>query len=272
MKKYLFLLFLIAYAFKLPAQHTDALVNAEKAFEKICLEKGIRDGFLSFVDSNAIILTDKGPVNAKQFWNSLPVLEAVFTWSPSFTEMSITSDWGYTSGNFEHRAKFLADTANATGQYSTVWHKTEQGEWKYLIDIGNDHAATPLVKYAKTIKIEKSSGGSGTNADSLMDIEKKFILLFEKNINEAYQQSGSEKYILNITGYTPITTTAEAISVLKKTPSPLKYHPAGSAISPAKDMAVVYGVFERDHIQGKYLRIWRHEKNGWKIALEVVKI
>jgi hypothetical protein len=48
--------------------------------------------------------------------------------------------------------------------------------------------------------------------------------------------------------------------------------PVGLKISPANDLAAVYGTFSHSDKEGNYLRIWRHEKNGWKIALEVIRI
>src|SRR6478736_5771603 len=91
------------------AQNADALVATETAFEKSCLAKGIRDGFLDWVDSNGITLTKTGTVNAKKFWSSLPTFDGVFSWSPSYAEMSLSGDWGYTTGNFEHRPKTISD-------------------------------------------------------------------------------------------------------------------------------------------------------------------
>ena len=273
MKKILLPVLLFSLATMLVrAQNTDALVNAEKAFEKDCLIKGIRDGFLANVDSNAVIVVANGPVNAKKFWASLPVLEGVFSWSASYAEMSVSGDWGYTTGNYEHRAKTLADTVNDWGQYNTVWHKTDNGEWKYLIDMGTPHPPAQLEKFAKSILIEKKSAGENTREDSLINLDKRFISSFEKNMPAAYQTYGSEKYIMTLSGNAAVTSTSQAIYLISKIPSSLKFHATGVKISPAHDMAAVYGDLEKDDKRGNYMRIWRHEKNGWKIALEVIRI
>src|SRR4051812_26639918 len=121
----------------LAAQNGLALVAAEKAFEKSCFEMGIRNGFLAHVDSNAIVFTGKGPVDAKQFWRSLPAFEGIFSWSPSYSELSLSGDWGYTTGNYQHRPRTLQDQPDECGQYTTLWGKNNQGVWKYLMDIGN---------------------------------------------------------------------------------------------------------------------------------------
>jgi ketosteroid isomerase-like protein len=272
MKKYPLLLLFITSVLNMRAQNAEALIKAERVFEKSCLKEGIRAGFLANVDSNGIAFTGRGPVDAKQFWTSLPAFEGVFSWSPSYAEMSISSDWGYTTGNYEHRAKTLEDTVDESGQYTTVWHKISNGEWKYLIDIGNGHPSAPLDKKSTTISIDKYSAGNMTPGDVLPGQEEQFILAFKKNIDGAYQEYMSGKYILNLTGYGPVTSADSAAWLINKIPSALKYHPAGAKISPGKDLFSVYGTFDRDDKKGNYLRIWRHEKNGWKIALEVIRI
>jgi len=264
------LLFFVA-CFKAGAQNTDPLVKAELSFEKACLEKGLRRGFLDNMDSNAIAFTEKGPVAAKPLWTSFPDFEGVFTWSASYAEMSISGDWGYTTGNFEHRSRILQDTVTESGQYTTVWQKTANGEWKYLIDIGNPHPHSPLKKIAVPVEIEKTI--SPQSADHFLpDQENQFIDAYEKNIRSAYQHFGSRKYLLNLSGYQLVTSTDSAILLIEKNESAFKYSPDGVMISPGMDMAAVYGTFDQKGIKGNYLRIWRHEKAGWKIALEVIKM
>jgi ketosteroid isomerase-like protein len=261
----------IFFCSHLLAQNTEALIKAEIAFEKSCLENGIRDGFLAHVDSNGIEFMEKGPVDAKKFWRSLPVFEGVFSWSPTYAEMSISGNWGYTSGNYEHRPKSINDTVDESGQYTTVWHQLENGKWKYLIDIGNNHQQRPLDKYPITIDPGKFSAGKNTSQAALLEQENLFIQSFEKNIGQAYHEMGSVKYILNITSSMPVTSTDSAVVILGKIPS-LKYHPVGAKISSGNDMAAIYGTFNQTGKTGSYLRIWRHEKDGWKIALEVIRI
>ena len=165
MKKYFALIISICLSVRMSAQNAQALVVAEKAFEKSCLESGIRNGFLANVDSNGIDFSEKGPVDARQFWRSLPAFDGIFSWSPAYSELSISGDWGYTTGNYEHRPKTLKDPPDECGQYTTLWGKNDQGEWKYLMDIGNAHDCAPLDKNAKIISIEKyerrSTGQSG---------------------------------------------------------------------------------------------------------------
>ena len=271
MAKYIVHFIFICFYLCPKAQNADPLIKAEKDFEKSCLQNGIRDGFLAFVDSNGIEFNDKGPRNAKKFWSSLPAFDGVFSWSPSFAEMSISGSWGYTTGNFEHRLKTLSDSVEASGQYTTVWHKIENGEWKYLIDIGNGHAHIPPEQYAKTIATEKRKAILNGDEPGLADQENLFIMSFEKSTRDAYQKFGSSSYILNLTGQLPVISTDTAVALIGKYQPAWKYHPAGLMISNGDDMGAVYGTFSRGEKTGNYIRIWRHEQTGWKIALEVIK-
>ncbi len=253
------------------AQNTEALIKAEKDFEKSCLENGIRDGFLAHVDSNGIQFTGKGPVEAKKFWQSQPVFDGIFSWSPSFAEMSVSGNWGYTTGNYLHRPKRLSDSVVESGQYTTVWHRIENGQWKYLFDIGNSHSNQLLDNYPVTVAADKYRAAKNTNESNIISQENTFIHSFEQSISRGYHNMASSKYILNITDRSPLTSTDSAVAILNRISS-LQYHPVGVKISPAADMAAVYGTIDQAGKTGSYLRIWRHEKEGWKIALEVIRI
>ena len=271
MKKYFVLLISSCLSIHLSAQDSHALVAAETAFEKSCLESGIRNGFLANVDSNAIVFTEKGPVDAKQFWRSLPAFDGIFSWSPSYSELSVSGDWGYTTGNYEHRSKTLNDPPDECGQYTTLWGKNELGEWKYLIDIGTSHDCIPLDKNPTIITVEKYGAGELASKEKISEKENEFIVALGQNMEDAYLKYGSSKYILNMPQFHPVTSRDSAVILLKKTGATLKYHPAGIKISPGKDMAAAYGTIESGSKTGSYVRIWRHEKTGWKIALEVIR-
>jgi ketosteroid isomerase-like protein len=265
--------FLIIFSCKKgAAQNAEALIKAENQFESTCLREGIRDGFLAWVDPNGIEITEKGPTNAKQLWSSYPAFEGIFSWSPSYAEMSISGDWGYTTGHFEHRPKSIGDSVDGAGQYTTVWHKNMKGEWKYLIDIGNNHAPVLPEKAVFTVSIRKYPATQFGDSSGLAEIEKKFIYLFEKDIHAAYQTFCSGSYLLNTSGHMPVFSPDSAVVLINRISIPLLYHPYGVFLSEGKDMGVIYGRFSIKEKSGNYIRVWRFEEGGWKIALEVIRL
>ena len=69
-----------------------------------------------------------------------------------------------------------------------------------------------------------------------------------------------------------LPTSIVQFDLLNRSRLPPLYHVSGIFISPGGDMAAVYGSIENPAKTGSYLRIWRFEKTGWKIALEVIRI
>src|SRR5262249_15710429 len=158
--------------------------------------------------------TQNGPVNGKKFWSSLPVFDGVFTWSPAIAEIAPSGHWGYTSGNYEHRPKSLEDTPNEFGQYTTVWQQYPDGQWKYLIDIGNPHPKGALDKESRIITGHGTEDINGSDA-TLMELEKNFILDFEKDLNQAYLSFCSNSYHLNFSGHGLIAQKDSAVQLIK---------------------------------------------------------
>jgi len=54
-------------------------------------------------------------------------------------------------------------------------------------------------------------------------------------------------------------------------PTQIKYEFIDSGISSSGDLGYVYGTTMINGKQDGYLRIWRKETEGWKIALEVLR-
>jgi hypothetical protein len=63
-----------------------------------------------------------------------------------------------------------------------------------------------------------------------------------------------------------------AILRLKPYSPNLRFEPVDVKLSPAGDMAVISGYLYHQNVKKHYIRIWRNEPTGWKIALEVIKI
>lgn len=252
------------------SQAVEDLIRAEKSFEKTCHEKGLQEGFLSHADSSGITFSRVGPVNAIAYWLEQGRADGFYSWSPAIAEISASGDWGYTTGPYEYRMSSLDDTVSNSGQYTTVWKKSSHGQWKYILDIGNGHPHTSLDGKPRAIQCDKQADPQATN-DSLMHCEQNFIEEFENSPRVAYQKFGAEEYVLNLGGHTPVLSTADAVELLLELDLQPEYHPVNSALSPGKDMAMVYGTLVQGEKKSNYLRIWRSEPEGWRIALEVIQ-
>jgi len=116
----------------------EELINVDKAFSALCVEKGMNHAFLHYVADDGVMLRP----------NSMPVVgranienlfqgddkDLDFTWQPLYADVAKSGELGYTYGTYN----FGAGESRQQGTYVSVWKKNANGEWKFVIDSGND--------------------------------------------------------------------------------------------------------------------------------------
>jgi len=249
----------------------EQIVKAENSFEKMCLDSGIKKGFLYYSDSSAVAFSNKGIENAKYYWKSLPDFYGIYSWAPSYAEISVSGDWGYTTGSVEYRDSLLNEEPSSYSQYTTVWYRNKEGDWKYLADIGNVHGPQMINRIPNEIKVVKVPVKNVTK-ELIINLENSFTKQFITDATKAMKKNYGKVFVLNLKGHTSVTDLDTAIKLLKIPSQFLKYKPLDIKISPKGDMALVYGNLYYKESKDFYMRIWRHESSGWKIALEVARI
>lgn len=120
------------------------LFNTDIEFSNLSKTNGRNIAFTTFCDENAVML---GP-NAMPLEGKEIIVEKLFsksdtgytlTWQPVNAFVSESGELGYTYGLWN------LETTDSTGQkiseqgtYATVWRKNEIGEWKFVLDTGNE--------------------------------------------------------------------------------------------------------------------------------------
>lgn len=269
MKKLIAVLFLIAFRQLNAQKNIEGLINAEKSFAAYSVEHGTKDAFLKFLDSNGIVFEQGKAVNGIEAWNKRERRPGILNWQPQFAEIASSSDFGYTTGPWTFQQKTITDSILARGQYFTVWHIDKNGEWKFLADLGIGNSPENIFTNTKKIIAKKFS--SDAVIDSVSKFEENFAASFHENKLKAYRKFLSTKTILLRNGRLPSTSVDDQLIVVKNTPSNIQFTIAGSGIAASGDLAFVYGNTIINNKQDNYLHIWRKEKSGWKIALEVLR-
>jgi len=120
-----------------------ALLSVDREFSKASGEQGARPAFLLYSASDArLFRNDKFPfVGRMAAADALTPLMAEWTWKPSFADVSISGDLGYSYGIYELREQ--SGVVSEKGNYARVWKKVN-GSWKLVIDV-----ADPLPPEAK---------------------------------------------------------------------------------------------------------------------------
>jgi len=270
MKKIFILIFLVCTLQNCFSQTPiDKLIEAEKSFAATSVNLSTKEAFLKYLDSNGVVFSNGQAINGIETWSKREKRPGILNWRPLFAEIAFSGDFGYTTGPWTYQAKTLEDSIIARGQYTTVWHKDKNGNWKFLVDLGSENTPVNLSGELKKIKTTKLSSEL-SDSSSLLYAEEAFINLQDQNRKAAYKKFLSAESILNRNGILPVTNLNDQIQVLELM-LPVAYKIGNWGISSTKDLGYVYGNSVVNNKTENYLRIWRREKGGWKIAVEVLR-
>jgi len=256
--------FLVNFSF---AQSGQEVASAELAFANTAKTKSTKAAFLQYMDSSAVVF-DKGNIyNGIQHWNKQEESSSKLLWHPSFFAMSASGDLGFTTGPWEYRAS-MEDSVAASGQYTTIWAKNKNSEWKFLVDMGVYYS--PSLFHQQSLQ-EFNTFIPAKEPVDILSVEHKFIRKFSENGPAAYKDFLTENSWLNTDRKQPLQTTATVLSALAALPAKMIFTPVAGGVSAARDMAYVYGIIQYESKKENYLRIWVNTATGWKILLQVIK-
>lgn len=246
------------------------LIRAEKDFAAYSVAHSTKEAFEKFIDSTSIMFENGNPVLAIDYWAKRQKRPGVLNWHPQYAEIAASGDIGYTTGPWTFQNS-LNDSVVARGQYSTIWHLDKNGEWKFLLDLGNEETPVPGTDTG-AYRIERTNPAykKGT-LHSLLAAENKFIKAVTSFAEEAYMKyKGATFCLLNRNKLGPAWSKDLYLKAIENTPIGIHYTIQGSGIASSGDLGYVYGQTITNGKTESYFRVWRKEKE-WKIALEVLR-
>ena len=116
------------------------MMDTDRAFSRLSEQKGMKNAFLEYIDSNGVLLRS----------NHLPLLgadaidyliqqnDSAFTlkWEPKSGVVAHSGELGYTYGIYVLKPGTI-DTL-IYGNYVSIWKKQSDGNWKFVLDSGNE--------------------------------------------------------------------------------------------------------------------------------------
>jgi hypothetical protein len=258
---------LVCCCFTAAAQQ-DAIAAAEQSFAQMAKDSGTKKAFLHFLDSNGIVFSRGQSQEALPFWNNMPNDMGVLFWKPVYTGMAASGEIGFSTGPFEHR-NAPGSAINASGSYSSIWVKNKQGAWKLLIDLGMPY--TPSLFQKDWAPAALTGLSPAADNKSWRQVELHFITRYRQKGYRAFLPYITGKSWFNIMDHSPLHTVTDIETGLQQLPPDLQFQYLGGAVSAAGDLFYAYGVVIRNGNKENYLRVWGHEKNGWKLLLQVLR-
>lgn len=142
MNKIFYLILLFALAGCRTTDNKDArndILAAEKAFNQMAAEQGVKEAFLAFAADSAVLNRGgniiKGKAEIRSYFDTQTIRDVRLEWTPEFVDVAESGDLGYTYGPFNFFGiSAEGDTIRSNGIFHTVWKKQEDGNWKYVYD------------------------------------------------------------------------------------------------------------------------------------------
>ena len=116
------------------------MMNADRAFSRLSEQKGMKNAFLEYIDSNGVLLRPGHfpllGADAIDFLVQLNDTTYTLKWEPMGGMVAKSGELGYTYGIYA-----LKPTDKDTliyGNYVSIWKKQSDGSWKFVLDSGNE--------------------------------------------------------------------------------------------------------------------------------------
>jgi len=120
----------------------EVLLKVEKEFSDMSATKGVVKAFLHYCDDEGVLLrANTYPVYGKaaisKRLSGMPDSTFTLTWEPLEARISSSGDLGYTYGIYQIRYKDET-LPDEKGSYVTIWKKDSEGQWKFMMDTGQE--------------------------------------------------------------------------------------------------------------------------------------
>ncbi|MBK7882621.1 MAG: hypothetical protein IPJ81_01370 [Chitinophagaceae bacterium] len=116
------------------------MMEADRAFSKLSKEKGMKTAFIEYIDSNGVLLKpNERPIigaEAIDYLSQLNDSTYILEWEPNDGMVAQSGELGFTYGYY----KLIPQAKDTTlyGTYVSVWRKQQDGNWKFVLDSGNE--------------------------------------------------------------------------------------------------------------------------------------
>jgi ketosteroid isomerase-like protein len=256
-----------------PAQSDlQKLVDTEKAFAAYAAEKNTKQAFLEFLADDGVVFNPDRR-NGKEFWRARQENASLLSWYPAVADISSSGLIGYTTGPWEYRPKGKTDNPAAFGQYSTIWQKQPNGEFKAVLDLGVTHAKPESQQPTWTAPASIKRDANKNNSYAGDYAAQFFALMREDSIEKAYKTFAADDVRLLRGGKFPIIGKKAALAELKKDRSHIEISRRISFFG-SGDLAYVtnpYKRVENDNVieSGNFMQVWKLRDGRWQIVLDV---
>jgi len=259
-----------------------SLVQNEYVFAQAAASHGVRDGFLMYLDKQAITLAPQ-PVNAYETYTNRKPSGIKLSWYPVFAVLSASGDFGVDTGPWRADWTEGGKAQQSHGDWLTVWHRNKQGQWRILFDGGVDHAvpAKPSEALAKNAKVDKLPAVKSVPAmDQIHWTLQRAESVFSDTAGDsspraAYSGQAADDLRLLQEGSESLVGKAAVVQSMPMQHAGVQWVPSGGSVAASGDLGYIYGMTykAKDDAhktpQGSYAHVWRLDHGEWRLLMDL---
>jgi len=250
-----------------------SMADAERAFAKTAVTRGIRAAFLEYLDDDAVGF-QPALGRAKDTWNSRPEPENPTSdrleWEPRTGDISSDGLLGWLSGPYRFTA--AGEKAKpAYGCYFSIWRRRDPAAaWRVVIDLGVG-TPEPCAHPAGFARQAVATGPAATR-DALLAADRALDARIVTSGLTALAAVADEQVRVHRDGGQPVVGRDAARLALKDIERPGAFTTIDGAAAGSGDLGYTYGKVEgTGEKPAYYVRVWRTGPSGaWRLTFDTV--
>lgn len=265
-----------------------SMVETERAFARMSEEQGIRPSFMAFIADDGILFRPTA-VKGKQWMTEHPLPPSEkrpwLSWQPTFADIALAGDMGYTTGPWEFKADMNDVKPVAWGNFLTVWKLQLDRSWKFAIDLGISNPRPEQATTPWQLPQRYQQPSPGRRAD--IQAETNALLAREREFSSASATRGARKAFdayaaaevrVFRNDKQPFVGKANAVAALPASSIVWTWEPSFADVSRSGDLGYSYGTYwlrsndvsPKTLETGNYYRIWKKQGNAWKMVADLI--
>ncbi len=250
-----------------------SLVDAERAFAAHSVRTTMREAFLAHLHQKSLMF-NPGPVSGIALYGGMPVRSGQLAWAPQVVDVSISGDFGYSTGPHQFRRAPDADVVRQ-GYFCSVWVRSATEPWKVLVDLGTSQPeALSLDVVASDPTSEAAVSAGPSAARTLEEAEGRLAAAMSADQVAAYRAALAPHARVNRDGAPPAEGLDAALALIAQRGGVRRATPERVEVASSGDMGYAYGKLELTNATPDappvyYVRVWRHDAQGWRVVLDV---
>jgi ketosteroid isomerase-like protein len=253
-----------------------AIVEAERAFARASVAKGMRAAFLESFAEDGIALQPH-PVRIREAYardETAPPPSILLEWEPASGDVAQSGELGWLTGPYVASDRTRRDRPPRHGFYVSVWRKQAGAPWRVVLDLGT---TTPAPRgRALGHPFRRAPGGANPSVqrEDLSAAEAAFLAeAREGGLAGAYAARLAPGARVHRSGTFPLTDPAAIRAHLEAAGQTLEAGEVrGSTVASSGELGYAWGTYELaggEPERGYFARVWQRDGEGrWRIVLD----